>query len=55
MDEQPVQLVRETRALVEATAEHPQRVDYAYRRAGTAAAFMFTEPLASWRRVSARP
>ena len=55
MDEQPVQLVRETRAPVEATAAHPRRVDYEYERAGTAAVFMFTEPLAGWRGVTARP
>ena len=54
MDEQPVQLVRETRTPVEATAAHPRRVDYEYERAGTAAIFMFTEPLAGWRGVTAR-
>ena len=55
MDEQPVQLVRETRTPVEATAAHPRRVDYEYERAGTAAVFLFTEPLAGWRAVTARP
>ena len=54
MDEQPVQLVREIRAPVEATAAHPRRVDNEYERAGTAAIFMFTEPLAGWRGVTAR-
>ena len=54
MDEQPVQPVRETRTPVEATAAHPRRVDYEYERAGTAAVFLFTEPLAGWRGVTAR-
>ena len=57
MAEQPVQLVRESRTPVEATATatHPRRVDYEYERAGTAAVFMFTEPLAGWRGVTVRP
>ena len=55
MDEQPVQLVRETRAPLPATEEHPQRVaDYEYERAGTAAVFMFCEPLDGWREATAR-
>ena len=48
-DEQPVQLVRETREPVLATAAHPQRVDYEYERAGTAAVFLFCEPPSGWR------
>ena len=55
MDEQPVQLTKETREPIAATREHPQRVDYEYERAGTACIFMFTEPLSGWRKVSARP
>lgn len=54
MDEQPVQLVQETRQPIEATAEHPRRVDYEYERAGTANIFMFTEPLSGWREATAR-
>ncbi len=54
MDEQPVQLVRETRAPLPATRTHPQRSDYEYERAGTAAAFLFCEPLAGWRSVTVR-
>ena len=50
MDEQPVQLVKETRKPIAATAKHPRRVDYEYERAGTASIFMFTEPLSGWRR-----
>lgn len=54
MDEQPVQLIKETRTPIEATARHPKRVDYEYERAGTASIFMFTEPLAGWRQATAR-
>ena len=54
MDEQPVQLLKETRTPIPATAEHGQRVDYEYERAGTANIFMFTEPLAGWREVAVR-
>ena len=55
MDEQPVQLQRETRTPIPATLKHGKRVDYEYERAGTASIFMFTEPLAGWREVSVRP
>ena len=55
MDEQPVQLLKETRIPIPATAKHGRRVDYEYERAGTANIFMFTEPLAGWREVSVRP
>jgi hypothetical protein len=55
MDEQPVQLHRETRVPIPATAKHGKRVDYEYERAGTASIFMFTEPLVGWREVTARP
>jgi hypothetical protein len=54
MDEQPVQLVKETRTPIKATSKHPRRVDYEYERAGTAEIFMFTEPLAGWRMATAR-
>jgi hypothetical protein len=54
MDEQPVQLVQETREPIAATAEHPKRVDYEYKRAGVANVFMFAETLANWRQVSVR-
>ncbi|HEX4142784.1 MAG TPA: IS630 family transposase, partial [Pirellulales bacterium] len=54
MDEQPVQLVRETRKPIAATAKRPRRVDYEYERAGTASIFMFTEPLSGWREATAR-
>ncbi len=54
MDEQPVQLVKDTRAPVAATREHPERVDYEYERAGTAAVFLFCEALQGWRQATAR-
>jgi len=55
MDEQPVQLVKETRPPIAASKDRPRRVDYEYERAGTASIFMFTEPLLGWRQASARP
>ncbi len=54
MDEQPIQLLKETRTPIAGTKKHPRRVDYEYERAGTASIFMFSEPLAGWRRVSVR-
>lgn len=54
MDEQPVQLLKETRTPLPAAKGHPRRVDYEYERAGTACVFLFCEPLASWRSVSIR-
>lgn len=53
-DEQPVQLLKETRTPIPATAKHAKRVDDEYERAGTASLFLFTEPLAGWREVSVR-
>jgi hypothetical protein len=54
MDEQPVQLLKETRTPIPATATRPKRVDYEYERAGTANIFMFCEPLAGWREATVR-
>lgn len=54
MDEQPIQLLGETRARISATMNHPERIDYEYERTGTASIFMFTEPLAGKRKVSIR-
>src|SRR5262245_36264509 len=55
MDEQSVQLLKETRTPIPATKDHPRRVDYEYERAGTASLFLFCEPLMGWRTVSIRP
>ena len=54
MDEQPVQLIAETRLADRMKAGRVERYDYEYRRNGTAVNFMFTEPLASWRKVNVR-
>lgn len=54
MDEQPVQLLKETRVPIAASRQHPRRVDYEYERNGTASIFMFTEPLSGWRTVHVR-
>jgi len=55
MDEQPVQLIGETRLSLPIEPGQPERYDYEYRRNGTAVNFMFTEPLTSWRKVDVRP
>ena len=54
MDEQPIQLLNETRVPIAATKDHPRRVDYEYERAGVASIFMFCEALAGWRQVTVR-
>lgn len=54
MDEQPVQLFKETRQPIPATRSHPKRVDYEYDRAGVANIFMVAEPLNGWRRIFVR-
>jgi len=55
MDEQPVQLLKETRVPIAATKRHGERVDYEYERNGTASIFMFAEPLSGYRQATARP
>jgi len=52
MDEQPVQLVKETRQPLPAAPGKPEKRDYEYERNGTANIFMFTEPLNGTRHVS---
>jgi len=54
MDEQPVQLLKDTREPLAANKKHPRRVDYEYERAGVASLFMFCEPLSGWRQVTIR-
>ncbi len=51
LDEQPVQLVKETRLPLPAKPGQPESVDYEYERNGTANIFMFTEPLSGWRKA----
>jgi hypothetical protein len=55
MDEQPTQLIKETRTKMAVEPGKPERVDYEYERNGTAANFRFTEPLGRWRKVNVRP
>jgi DDE superfamily endonuclease len=51
MDEQPVQLIKETRQPLPAAPGQPEKVDYEYERTGTANIFLFTEPLRGTRHV----
>jgi hypothetical protein len=50
-DERPLQLLGDTRAPVAVAPGRVRRVDYEYRRNGTANVFMTVEPLAGWRHV----
>jgi hypothetical protein len=54
MDEQPVQLLKETKVPIAATKKRGRRVDYEYERNGTASIFMFAEPLSGYRQATAR-
>jgi hypothetical protein len=44
MDEQPVQLLKESRQPIPATKGQPRRVDYEYERAGTATTLHSLKP-----------
>src|SRR3954471_14893396 len=50
-DESPVQLVGETRIPRAAAPGKPARIDYEYRRNGTANLFVFVDAHRSWRHV----
>lgn len=52
MDEQPIQLIKETRTPIPAGPGKPEQYDYEYERSGTANIFMFVEPLGGWRHVN---
>ena len=54
MDEQPTQLIEELRTPIAGYPGQVERYDYAYKRNGTAVNFLFTEPLADWRKVQVR-
>lgn len=54
MDEQPVQLLKETRVPIPPTKQQGERVDYEYERNGTASIFLFAEPLSGFRQATAR-
>jgi transposase len=51
MDECPKQLIGEVRRPIPAQPGEPERFDTEYVRNGTCNLFMFTAPLAGWRRV----
>src|SRR3990172_2654535 len=50
-DEMPVQLIGETRTAQPCRPCVPQRIDYEYKRYGTANLFAFFQPLAGWRHL----
>ncbi len=52
IDEQPVQLIGETRTPISARPGQPRRFDYEYKRNGTANLFLAFAPLVGWRHVS---
>src|SRR5690606_28666911 len=52
-DETPVQLIGETRIPVAAAPGRPRRIDYEYRRNGTANLFVFLDAHRPWRHVKA--
>jgi hypothetical protein len=54
MDEQPVQLLKETRVPISPTKQHGEHVDYEYERNRRASIFMFAEPLSGFREATAR-
>lgn len=51
MDEQPVQLISESRTPLPMRPGQTQKVDYEYVREGSCNIWMFVEPLAGWRSV----
>ncbi|MBI4521016.1 MAG: IS630 family transposase [Gemmatimonadetes bacterium] len=50
-DERPVQLLAEVRIPIPAQPGRRRRIDYEYRRGGTANLFVLVQPLAGWRHV----
>ena len=54
MDEQPTQLVKETRIPLPAEPGSIEKYDFEYDRNGPANNFMFSEPLGDWRKVTVR-
>jgi len=51
VDETSKQLIAETRVPIPAKPGHPRRIDYEYKRNGTANLFMMFAPLEGWRHV----
>lgn len=54
MDERPVQLLKDLRSPVPAKPGRIAHRDYEYKRIAVVSAFLFTNPLDAWRRVSVR-
>lgn len=52
MDEQPKQLIAETRTPLPGKPGQPAKIDHEYRRHGVASVWMFSEPLAGWRKAN---
>jgi hypothetical protein len=55
MDEQPYQLISESRPSIPMGKGQPQRIDHEYVREGTCTVWMFVEPLGCWRDVRVTP
>jgi hypothetical protein len=55
MDEQPYQLISESRQAIPMDKGQPKRIDYEYVREGTCTVWMFVEPLGCWRDVRVTP
>jgi hypothetical protein len=55
LDEQPFQLISESRRSIPMGKGQPKRIDYEYTREGTCAVWMAVEPLACWRDVQVTP
>ena len=51
MDEQPKQLIEESRPSLPTLPGQPAKEDYEYIRHGSCCVWMFVEPLAGWRKV----
>ena len=54
MDERPVQLLEDIRSPVPVKPGRIARIDYEYKRIDVVSAFLFTNALQGWRRVSVR-
>ena len=54
MDERPVQLLKDIRSPVPAKPGRIARIDYEYKRVDVVSAFLFTNSVEAWRRVSVR-
>ena len=54
MDERPVQLVKDMRSPIRGKPGRIVRSDYEYKRVDVVSAFLFTNALEAWRRVSVR-